>query len=211
MDHFTSGKPKRACGAAARMSVESSSSTPPPTQSPLTAATIGLAYASCFRSTWPTTRAVSAEALRSPPMSAPAQKARAPAPVSTMARQLPRSSSSQIRPRSASIARGIALSFGWLSMVTTVTCGPCASTRIIAMGGGSAPERDDDLAEGSAVGQQADRLHAPLERQPVAHVGLELTRRVPGHQGLHRASQLVGGVEALERRCAEQREAVLDQ
>ena len=39
---FTSGSPKRAWGAAARMSVESRSSTPPPAQSPLTAATMGL-------------------------------------------------------------------------------------------------------------------------------------------------------------------------
>src|SRR5712691_3249725 len=208
MDHFTSGRPKRACGAAARMSVESRSSTPPPTQSPLTAATIGFVYASCFSSAWPTTRAVSGEALRSPLMSAPAQKARAPAPVSTMARQLPRSSSSQIRPRSAIIARDIALSRGWLSMVTTITCGPCDSTRIST---GSAPERDDDLAEGSAIGQEANRLHRPLERQPVAHVGFELARRVPADQGLHGGAELVRCVEAIVAQRAAEGGAVLDQ
>ena len=57
------------------MSVESSSSRPPPTQSPLTAATIGFEYACCFSNAWLTTLAVSRAAERSPLMSAPALKA----------------------------------------------------------------------------------------------------------------------------------------
>src|SRR6516225_8484525 len=76
-------------------------------------------------------RAISGPADRSPLISAPTVKARVPAPVSTMARQLSsRSSSSHSRPSSASIARVIALRRGWLSIVTIATCRPCRARRI---------------------------------------------------------------------------------
>src|SRR4029450_4042672 len=185
MDHFTSGSPKRAWGAAARMSVASSSSTPPPTQSPLTAATIGLAYASYFRSAWLTTRAVSTEALRSPLMSAPAQNARLPAPVSTMHRQGPLSSSSHRRPSSAIMARVIALSRGWLSMGTTAPGRPCSVTRIsTGLGSGD----DHDLAVRLAVGQELDRLDGALEGQSMADAGPELALGVPRQERPHPAA-----------------------
>src|SRR6266851_8355512 len=192
------------------MSVASSSSTPPPTQSPLTAATIGLAYESYLSRAWLTTRAVSTEALKSPLMSAPAQKARVPAPVSTMARHGPRSSSSHRRARSAIIARVIALRRGRLSRVTTTTCGPCAPVRISIASGSRG--HDHDLAERLAVGQELDRLHRPLERQAVADQRLEPPLAIPGEQRLDRAAELVRGrlVAVVAQRAAEGG-AILDQ
>src|SRR6266446_10723135 len=191
------------------MSVASSSSTPPPTQSPLTAATIGLGYESYLSRAWLTTRAVSAEALKSPLMSAPAQKARVPAPVSTMARHGPRSSSSHWRARSAIIARVIALRRGRLSTVTTTTYGPCASVRISIASGSRG--HDHDLAERLAVGQELDRLHRPLERQAVADQRLEPPLAIPGEQRLDRAAELVRGLVAVVAQRAAEGGAILDQ
>src|SRR5690242_6025523 len=162
------------------MSVASSSSTPPPTQSPFTAATIGLEVAWYLSSEWLSTAAVSGDALRSPLMSTPAQNARVPAPVSTMARHGPRSSSSQSRARSAIIARVIASIRGRLSMVITTTCGPCRADRIsIAL---DPVRHHHDLAVRPAIGQELDRLHGALERQAVTHQRLEAALAVPGHQ-----------------------------
>src|SRR5262245_43170059 len=170
------------------MSLASRSSTPPPTQSPLTAATIGFEKASHFKSAWLTTRAVSGDALRSPLMSAPAQKARPPAPVRTTHRHGPLASSSHRRASSAIMARVIALSRGWWSMVTTATCRSCSVTRIsTALGSGN----DHDLAVRFAVGQELDRLDGPLERQPMADARTELSLVVPAEQRLDGAAQLV--------------------
>src|SRR3984893_15158087 len=191
------------------MSVASSSSTPPPAQSPLTAATIGFVYESYLSRAWLTIRAVSADALKSPLMSAPAQKARVPAPVSTMARQGPRSSSSQRRARSDIMARVIALSRGWLSTVTTTTCRPCASVRI-SMASGSR-RNHHDLAERLAIGEELDRLHRLLQRQAMADQRLQPALAVPGEQGLDRAAQLVGGLVAVVAQRAAERRAILDE
>src|SRR6185295_15893197 len=191
------------------MSVASNSSTPPPTQSPFTAAMIGLEVAWYFRSAWLTTAAVSGAALRSPLMSAPAQNARVPAPVSTMARQGPRSSSSQSRASSAIMARVIAFSRGRLSMVITTTCGPCEAVRIsIAL---RPRGHHHDLAVRLAVGQELDRLHGALERQPVAHQRPEPPLAVPGHERFHRAPQLVRRLVAVVAERAAERGAILHQ
>ena len=69
--------------------------------------------------------AVSLLAERSPETSAPAVKARAPAPVATMARQVASSSSCcQIPASSASMHRDMALALLGLSMVTIPMWGP---------------------------------------------------------------------------------------
>src|SRR5215510_10181518 len=68
------------------MSVDSRSSTPPPAQSPLTAAMMGFEYGFVFRRARSTIRAVCSGAERSSPISAPAQNARSPAPVIIMQR-----------------------------------------------------------------------------------------------------------------------------
>src|SRR5205809_844988 len=113
------------------MSVDSSNSSPPPTQSPLTAATIGFENGVSFSKARLMVRAVSAPALRSPLMSAPAEKAFSPAPVSTTQRQ-PASASrrSQSAAKSASIARFIALRRGSFAIVTSAIWGRGVSTRI---------------------------------------------------------------------------------
>src|SRR5437867_312363 len=123
---------------------------------------MGLEYTSCFKRAWLTTRAASGAAERSPLMSAPAQKARSPAPVRTTQRHGPRSSSSQSRARSVIICRDIALSLTWLSMVTITTCGPCSRTRI-SISVGPQPGDDDDLSVRASIGQQPDGLDALLE------------------------------------------------
>src|SRR5262245_12617565 len=191
------------------MSVDRSSSTPPPAQSPLTAATIGLEKTWCFRSAWPTTAAFSGDAERSPLRSAPAQKARSPAPVRTITRQGPRSSSSQSRARSAIICRDIALRRGWLSMVMTTTCRACWWTRIST----SVPQigKNNDLAVRLAIGQQANGLDALLEREPVADARLELAGGVPREQLVDRPAELVGRLPAEVAQRAPQRGAVLDE
>ncbi len=139
-------------------------------------------------------------------MSAPTLKARSPAPVSTMQRQSSRSSSSHSRPSSASIARVMALRRGWLSMVTTTTCGPCRARRI-SISGDSVTH--DDLAVRLAVGEEADGLHAPLERQAMADAGAQLALRVPAHQLVDGAPQLVRRVPAEVAQRRAERGAVL--
>src|SRR2546427_3296339 len=192
------------------MSVDSSSSTPPPTQSPLTAAPIGLENTWCFRSACPTTSAVSGAAERSPLRSAPAQKARSPAPVRTIARQGPRSSSSHSRARSVIICRDIALRRGWLSMVTTTTWRPCWSARISTSVGPQA-RNDDDLAVGLSIRQEPDGLDALLEGEPMADARLELPGRVPLEQLVDRPAELVGRLPAEVAQRAAERGAVLDE
>src|SRR5262249_22385444 len=77
------------------------------------------------------TRAVLAAALRSPPISAPAENAFSPAPVSTTQRQSASASSrSHNTARSARIARVMALRRGSLAIVTSTMCGCGVSTRI---------------------------------------------------------------------------------
>src|SRR5262249_43134261 len=74
-------------------------------------------------------RAVSSVAERSPPMSAPAQNERSPAPVMTMQRQsFDAAKRSQTSANSAIIARDIALRLGWLSIVTNATCRAASPT-----------------------------------------------------------------------------------
>src|SRR5262245_58099351 len=137
-------------------------------------------------------------------MSAPAQKARVPAPVSTIARQLPRSSSSQRRARSAIISRDIALRRGWLSIVITTMCRPCSRTSMAIGRSAAQLGDDDDLAVGAAIGQQADRLDALLERQAMRDAGLELALVVPGQELVDRPAKLVGRMPAeIAQRAAE--------
>src|SRR4030095_16921118 len=112
-------------------------------------------------------------------MSAPAVKARAPAPGSTMHRQGPRSSSSHSRTSSAIIARDMAFMRAWLSIVRTTTW-PCSSTRISMALSGARPHHE--LAVGLAVGQPADRLDAALERQAVADQRPQLALAIPLQQ-----------------------------
>src|SRR5438093_7371167 len=111
-------------------------------------------------------------------MSAPALKARSPAPVRTTQRQVPRSSSSHNRARSVIICRDIALSLTWWSMVTITTCGPCARARI-SMSARLQSRDDDDLAVRPALGQEPDRLDAFLERKTVRDARPELAGLVP--------------------------------
>ena len=103
------------------MSVAISNSTPPPAQSPLTAATIGLENVEVFSSERLTMRAVSSLTERSPPISAPAQKPFSPAPVITTQRQSTvLSSRSHSAASSPNMARDMALRLAWLSIVTSV-------------------------------------------------------------------------------------------
>src|SRR4026207_126091 len=110
-------------------------------------------------------------------MSAPAQNARLPAPVSTMHRHGPPPSPSPRRASSPIMARVIAFSRGWLSMVTIATCRPCAVTRIST---GSGSRDDHDLAVRAAVGQELDRLHGALQRQAGAGGRLPAALGGPG-------------------------------
>src|SRR3989442_12498768 len=207
--HRTSGRPKRAWGPGAGMSVDSSSPTPPPTQSPLAAATIGFENTWCFSRAWLTTPAVSGAAERSPLMSAPALNARSPAPVRTTQRQLPRSSSPHSRARSAIICRDIALRRDWLAMVTITTWRPWSRARI-SISVRPEPRDDDDLSVGPAIRQEPDRLDALLEGQPVRDARPEPARLVPGEELVDRPVELVGRVPAEVTERAPQRGAVLD-
>src|SRR2546426_4684423 len=137
-------------------------------------------------------------------MSAPALKARPPAPVRTIERVSPRSSSSHTRARSAIMPRVMALSRGWLSIVTTATCALRCSSRISMR---LAPVRDDDdLAVRLAIGEAADGLGRALERQAIGDQRAQLALAVPAQQLLHRARELVGRVPAeVAQRGAERR------
>src|SRR5262245_42109344 len=144
-------------------------------------------------------------------MSAPAQKARVPAPVSTIARQLPRSSSSQRRARSAIISRDIALGRGRLPMVITTTWRPCSRTSMAIQRSATKLGDDHDLAVGAAIGQQANRLDALLERQTMRDARLELALLVPGQELVDRPPKLVGLVPAEIAQRAPERGPVLHQ
>src|SRR4029453_5083374 len=141
-------------------------------------------------------------------MSAPAVKARAPAPVSTMHRQGPRSSSSHSRTSSAIIARDMAFMRAWLSIVRTTTW-PCSSTRISIALGCARPHHE--LAVGFAVGQPADRLDAALERQAVTDQRPQLALAMPLQQLVDRDLQLVRRVPAEVAQRGAERGAMLDQ
>src|SRR5262245_42071749 len=190
------------------MSVASNSSTPPPAHTPLTAATMGLVYGSLLSSARPIIRAISSRADRSPLMSAPALNARSPAPVSTMQRHGPRSSSSQSRTRSAIMARVIAFMRAWLSIVSRTTW-PWVSTRISMR----LPRArlDHELAVSLAIGQSADRLHAALEREAIADQRAELALAVPAQQLVDRDLELVRRVPAEVAQRGAERGAVLHQ
>src|SRR5438046_176831 len=133
------------------MSVDSSNSSPPPTQSPLMAATIGFENGVSFSKARLMVRAVSAPALRSPPMSAPAEKAFSPAPVSTTQRQ-PASASrrSQSAAKSASIARFIALRRGSFAIVTRAIWGGAEVIKLEAPDGGDMMRSRPPLREGAS-------------------------------------------------------------
>src|SRR2546428_12015479 len=124
-------------------------------------------------------------------MSAPAQKARSPAPVRTTQRHVPRSISSQSRARSVIICRDIALSLTWLSMVTITTCGPCSRTRI-SMSVGPQPGDDDDLSVRASISQEPDGLATLLERQTVWDAPTELAGLIPAEELVARPAQRVG-------------------
>src|SRR5262245_38524113 len=169
-------------------------------------------------------RAISSRADMSPLTSAPALNARSPAPVSTMQRHASsRSSSSQHRPRSASMARVIALRRGWLSMVMTTTWRPWRSREISISGspsgeshprsapGSALADEAHDLAVGAPVGEEPDRLDAALQREAMGDARREAALAVPAHQLLGGGAQLVRRVppEVAERRAHGR--AVLDE
>src|SRR5262245_18489460 len=94
-------------------------------------------------------------------------------------------------------------------MVTTTTCRAGWSSRIST----SVPQigQDDDLAVRLAIGQQANRLDALLERVPVADARLELAGRVPFGELVDRPAELVGRLPAKVAQRAAPRRAVSDQ
>src|SRR5436309_12029171 len=124
-------------------------------------------------------------------MSAPALNARSPAPVRTTQRQLPRSSSSHNLARSVIICRDIALRRGWLSMVRITTCRPCSRT-LISISVGRQSGDDDDLAVSAAIGQEPDRLDAPLEGKTMRDARPELALLIAAQELVDGPSELVG-------------------
>src|SRR5215470_8812930 len=99
-------------------------------------------------------------------------------------------------------------------MVTITTCRPCASTWIFMErrpppSATGQPGHDHDLAVRLPVRQQADRLHAPLERQALGDARLEPAGAVPSQQLLDRPVELVGRVPSVVAELASERRAVL--
>ncbi|MNL17497.1 hypothetical protein D3C87_1385930 [compost metagenome] len=131
-----SGSPKRALAEAIRMSQARASSRPPPSATPLIAARTGLlVVARCVMpQNCGSSRPAATLRLRwgsSSGMSAPAQKALLPAPVTTMQRT-PASASSSAKARaiSWSVAGSIALYFSGREIVRSPTPG---AGRVISM------------------------------------------------------------------------------
>src|SRR5262249_53264417 len=142
-------------------------------------------------------------------------------------------------PSSTIIARLIAFIRGWLSIVSTTTCEPCLSTRMVIASvrlgarrrGGRAPPtcprivhprpwgsssraslwQDDDLSVGLAVRQEPDRFHAPLERQPVGDQRTQLPVAIPLEQLLDRRPELVRRMPAEVAQRRAERRAMLDE
>ena len=112
---LTSGCPKTALGAARMRSQHIASSQPPPNAKPCTAAMVGAGKDSSRPSmAWPLRAIASASAAENPrisAMSAPAAKARFPAPVTTSARSPSPAMASSSPPSSSTRARLSALSF----------------------------------------------------------------------------------------------------
>src|SRR5258705_8375794 len=95
-------------------------------------------------------------------------------------------------------------------MVTITMCGLCSSTRI-SMSAGPQSRHDHDLAVRFTVGQQPDRLHAPLQGEALRDARLEGAGMVPREQLSDRLLELVRRVPAIVAQRAPERGAILHQ